>query len=249
MDINKQKYVSNELTHFVGRKSKTDEERYAVLAKILTDGQLTYDPNKPRHAGISTYGIGGSISVDFSTNEMYLPTMVCFCDIPINDLSIHMQKYGNFGISFNKDFIVKKGGRPVFYIPKRAVSRISDFQDVAQYFTPKIRDYQNLFECLRTTSPVDLPLNIQTLMSENPNIIEGLKLFFDYSIFCYIQCFDHTLNDEDANNYYFEREWRVVGDVDFTLDDVKRVFIPESYEVKIRQEFPNYKGLFKSTDS
>ena len=43
-----QRYVSNELTHFVGRGLEADEERYSLLVKILKD-KNTPEANKARY--------------------------------------------------------------------------------------------------------------------------------------------------------------------------------------------------------
>ena len=43
--------------------------------------------------------------------------MVCFCDIPVDDLDIHMEKYGQFGIAFQKEFLLDQGALPVVYVP------------------------------------------------------------------------------------------------------------------------------------
>ncbi len=41
-----QRYVSDELTHFVGRQStSTDDEKYGLLLKILRSGWLTHIPH------------------------------------------------------------------------------------------------------------------------------------------------------------------------------------------------------------
>lgn len=43
-----QRYVSDELTHFVGRDLPDNEARYALLLKILRDGFLSSDPDSPQ---------------------------------------------------------------------------------------------------------------------------------------------------------------------------------------------------------
>src|SRR3989442_15994361 len=110
-----QRYVSDELTHFVGR-GRSEEEQYAVLVKILSDGWLTHAPHIP--------GISGYITVNararLSENQMYVPGVVCFCDIPLADLRLHMAKYSPFGVAFLKSFLVPKGSSPVFYVPRNS---------------------------------------------------------------------------------------------------------------------------------
>lgn len=114
MKMPEQRYISNELTHFVGRGLE-EEAQYFLLLKILNSGWLTHPPHTPNISGGLSVETHGKIS----SNNMYNPQSVCFCDIPVSDLAIHMQKYSRFGLSFGKDFIVSKGGAPIFYIPNK----------------------------------------------------------------------------------------------------------------------------------
>ena len=107
-----QRYVSNELSHFVG-KGQTEEKQYDILVnKILKTGWLTYPPHdisRPR-----------SLSLDFSSlisdDKALKYEVVCFCDIPDSDLTIHVNKYSKFGLAFKKDYLIAKGACPVFYV-------------------------------------------------------------------------------------------------------------------------------------
>jgi hypothetical protein len=106
-----QRYVSRELSHFVGR-GKTEEEQYRLLLQILQTSWLTYaphDPTRPRTANLD-------LSRSISTDEVINYQVVCFCDIPDADLAIHVQKYSKFGLAFKKDFLIERGACPVFYI-------------------------------------------------------------------------------------------------------------------------------------
>ena len=106
-----QRYISDELTHFVGskkRKSKTrsrEDGQYELLIKILNEGRL-YNPKMGVSLAVYT-------SAEISKNEMYSPQSVCLSDIPIEDLKIHTKKYSGFGVSFTKDFIIKQKGVPI----------------------------------------------------------------------------------------------------------------------------------------
>ena len=39
-----------------------------------------------------------------------------------------------------------------------------------------------------------------------------------------------------------EREWRRYGDLDFTLDDVCRVYLPARFAKRLRSDLPEYYG-------
>jgi hypothetical protein len=54
--------------------------------------------------------------------------------------------------------------------------------------------------------------------------------------------FDHLLVDEDEKHYYMEREWRVKQNVEFRLDDVARIIVPEVFGRQVRRDFPKFDG-------
>jgi hypothetical protein len=68
-------------------------------------------------------------------------------------------------------------------------------------------------------------------------------------VFPFIKYFDDLASDEDEANVYMEREWRVIGDVSFTLTDVHRVFMPERYAERFRADLPDYKGQLTFSDN
>jgi ribosomal protein L24E len=56
--------------------------------------------------------------------------MVCFCDIPIGDLGIHIKKYGQFGLAFKKSFLIERGANPVLYVERNsAVTYLCESKD------------------------------------------------------------------------------------------------------------------------
>jgi hypothetical protein len=108
MSVN-QSYVSDELTHFVGR-AMPDHERYALLLKVLGPRS---DSRTPREGWLRAsyreqFGLGFVMSSDerkpISTNETIRCTMLCFCDIPPGQLEIHMAKYGSSALHSRNAF-------------------------------------------------------------------------------------------------------------------------------------------------
>jgi hypothetical protein len=109
--VDVQRYVSSELSHFVG-KDKPEQEQYHLLLHILKAGWLLhkpFDPTQPRTARLD-------FSRPISTDKTIDYEVVCFCDIPSSDLAIHVRKYSKFGLAFKKEFLIEKGACPVFYV-------------------------------------------------------------------------------------------------------------------------------------
>jgi Putative abortive phage resistance protein AbiGi, antitoxin len=154
-----QRYVSNELTHFVGRGLPENAQYETLVNKILKPGWLTYPPHDVT--------IGRTLGVDFSkpisADKALKYQVVCFCDIPEPDLAIHVNKYSKFGLAFKKDFLVDQGASPVFYVanespvsetelfnPPEFLARIQDaekrgYPDRALLFDTAVRAIMDLF--------------------------------------------------------------------------------------------------------
>lgn len=46
----------------------------------------------------------------------YIAPMVCFCDIPLGGIKVHLNRYGNYGLGIHKTFCRKGTINPVFYL-------------------------------------------------------------------------------------------------------------------------------------
>jgi len=94
-----QRYVSKELSHFVGRGLSHADDQFALLLHILRTGWLTHPPHRSN--------VSGNLSVNpmarLSSNEMCAPQILCFCDIPIEDLNIHTAKYSPLAFPFRSN--------------------------------------------------------------------------------------------------------------------------------------------------
>ena len=269
-----QRYVSKELSHFVGR-GHPERTQYELLVKILRSGLLTYSPDKPNE----TYGeILIHPDAKISENELYYPGMVCFCDIPVQDLAIHMRKYSPFGLAFSKDLVIRKGGTPVYYLPREAkvrtpkrlsperMSQIAEknlrlgrasiereeedweITTKAEYFDKMLQTYNkvvSLFAGLinQTSAVRDVEENLRHHYD-----LTDFRLFLDFHVFSYLKFFDHALLDHHPDNYYFEREWRIVGSLPFDMDDIVRVFITKEYAKQFRKDCPDYYGQITFVD-
>lgn len=248
-------YVSDVLSHFVGRSLAKDDERFELLVSIIKEGKLLGNPNRDK----TDYRVL-MLSPDYDGNrlgELYdMCSCVCFCDIPKDALRIHVGKYGKFGLGFSKEYLSSKGVRPVQYIPKNArittPDYISNDDNMLSYLLKMSRrgtallsvfdvmdsayNFRNLLAGI-VNVPENIPkmklLNLggtigQILNGESHKLIYSLEMFFGMQM-AYYKVFDETLSDDDPDNYYMEREWRFVGDVAFDVSDIKTVYLPNEY--------------------
>jgi len=230
----RQRYISSELTHFVGSALESNDERYKLLARILREGWITYPPHDKSTRTSKSLIINRTEKISDSTNKMYVPSMVCFCDIPIGDLHIHMEKYSRFGLAFDKQFIACNGGGPMYYVPKNAVPVWPESNDPEikrkHVFDRSIKECYNLLDELICAD------------NEWSEKAKRVSSFLGTNIFAFIRCFDHRLDDDDPDNYYFEREWRILGSLNFKMTDVSRILLPGKYARRFREDFPAYYG-------
>jgi hypothetical protein len=179
--------------------------------------------------------------------------MVCFCDIPSGQLQIHTQKYGSFGIAFRKQFLVSKGATPVYYIPSNASNRTVGIgpSTVAERFNDiraQIQRVRNDLE--RYVNRIDGYTPYSSKLS-SPSAPEGHQLRGRFSaleadleeiVFGRMKFFKVGLPENDNENFYMEREWRLHDGLSFGLRDVARIFLPPDYCQQFRKDIPDYTG-------
>jgi hypothetical protein len=244
----KQNYVSNELTHFLGRgiraatPKKTRQGQYELLLKILREGQLS-----------CREGSGGAIVIDpfagFSSNRMIRPDGVCFCDIPLSSLAIHMRKYSQFGLAFPRPFLLQQGANPVFYVAGTATVRLWNLAGKRAEFHAEQRSthfdkqFAEFYDCLREVKRY-VHVRRADLMQPDPLVqrLEKVEAFLA-SVFGYFKCFDATTTEDDEENYYMEREWRLRMNLKFEITDVRRVILPCAFAKRFKSDVPGFAGV------
>ncbi len=239
----RQDYISDELSHFVGR-GKSADEQFRLLVRIVESGWLSHPPHNPNISGNLSVSWGKS----FDSNAMYAPEMVCFCDIPADQLAIHCLKYSPFGLSFSKRFVAERGGRPVYYVPRDgkirtfrapepshlgrrprgplSLENLTVEENVGAFFDQNVRELSELVQQCRST----------------PGVSPSMR-FLDFHILSYFKFFDLHLEDSDEENFYLEREWRMIGNLRFKRKDIRRVFVRSGYATRFSKRVPSVECL------
>lgn len=242
-----QRYVSDELTHFVGRRSfiqgetrkATNKERYKQLLKYLRSGLITFFPHNGKEPVLKWY-----FDRKISTNKQFPFEGISFCDIPLSDLKIHMKKYSKFGVAFLKSNLVKKGATPIFYIANNSLTKSGkrriDLLD-EKFDKDKITYLKAYSEFSNDTGKTNKEKELFYAKIQH-------FLFLHEHIYPFFKLFDDSKSEADENNYYMEREWRVVGNLHFKLNEVQRIIIPKSYAKQIRKDLPEYIGQISFSD-
>jgi hypothetical protein len=246
-----QRYVSKELTHFVGRNPREEttnkdllwEAQYKTLLKIIEEKCISYPPHQRvqitpglKYGAISRNHV--VLKGKFSSNDMIVPSMVCFCDIPIEDLGIHIRKYSHFGLSFQKSFLIKFGANPLLYVERNSAIKSTTR---SKYFDKKVELYLKYCSCFSCFN--------------NPNKLESTPIEcqeiddFMLNLLSYIKFFDTNKSDDDEENFYMEREWRSPYYIYFEIEDIRRIILPNSfYGKKFLKDVPGYAGQITFSD-
>jgi hypothetical protein len=237
------RYTSDVLYHFVGFRNPGDHEtNYSTLLKILEDRAVTHWPHNARTPGQS---MTLDWDADIEKGELIVPEVTCFCDIPYEALSVHLRKYGSFGIAFRRFFLVKKGGRPVTYVPLQSKDRLAGWGTI--YSLTMIRDWMRVREGFyeQVVAPVEAnvvqrPLGVKP--SNPDDAILAIDDFLARDFFAFLKVFDSDLTEELPDNYYMEREWRKLGNLKFFMEDVAFAIVDASYITRLALEKPELCG-------
>jgi hypothetical protein len=260
--VSTQRYVSDELTHFVGRDLMSagaenkledrEEQLYERLVVILHEGCLktggrrtgvNADPAIGKEGitveRVTTYEVG---SDDLS--RMFDPAVVCFCDIPVGDIAIHIAKYSPFGLAFSRDHLLDRGTNPVLYLAEDATVDEGG-ETFGELFANEMNRVLRLLTELQWARqrPEGAPrlegVEIPKKITDEAMLAHQFLLIRMFSL---VKAFRGDAADEDPENFYMEREWRRYGDLEFDIEDVCRVYVPKRFAKRLRTDLPQYYG-------
>ncbi len=238
-------YTSDEFFHFVGRPSPNDHDRnYLTLCKILNSGFVTH---KPHRAEWGPQQLTYDPSCRLLDAELVVGNMVCFCDIPKHLLSIHVKKYGYFGLSLKRTHLVKYGARPVLYFPYdpadiHSIYGVKAIEDIEAVYRSASDALENIPDPLASGRNMGRP--IQSADGTFHTLAGQMGLHF----LALLKPFDSTLTPDHPENYYMEREWRRIGNMKFDREQIGCILVPRDYVDRLCHEFPMYADVVEAIE-
>ncbi|MFA7695727.1 MAG: abortive infection system antitoxin AbiGi family protein [Methanoregula sp.] len=243
-----QNYISDVLFHFVGKNLESEKEQYVLLKKIVHEGWISFPP----HVCAVSPGSVEIHSMRFNRLEdMINPDCVCFADIPIKEISLHTKKYSKFGLGFSRGFLLAKGANPIFYIGDNSTTFVQLKENTYSCVNMK-EYYQEYF------SKTIFYFITQYLQNAQKNAIETKDnaefqdtrniFLFLINVFSHFQAWNDKLDETDPNNFYYEREWRALNNINFALSDIKEICLPKKFIELFKKDFPEYQGGINEID-
>jgi hypothetical protein len=230
-------YTSDELFHFVGHASPTDDnENFGKLRNILDSNCISHSPHDASWGKISHETRWDN---RLETEQLIVPSVTCYADIPFEALSTHTSKYGKFGVALPRWLLIKYGARPVTYIPMRSDdwqsiygrSLLRDIEAAVKSFKEQVVENQQQIEPRSRT--LDKPRTPEEAIAAIHTIL--LKDFL-----AFIKPFNSELPNDHPSNYYMEREWRKYGNMKFEADQVSRILVAKGYKEQTIEKYPVY---------
>ncbi|MGQ4582482.1 abortive infection system antitoxin AbiGi family protein [Lysobacter sp. F60174L2] len=217
-----QNFVSNTLYHLVGRgRPEADHDNFETLCAILRSMEL-------RTCEVAGARGGARISRDpdrpIIDGEPAEQSVVCFCDIPRDQLWFHARRYGKFGLGLRRSVVAQWGARPVIYIPvsdrahgnwgKRFGNNVKTVLSGLDSFFPSSLSPK--------TRVVGSPaVDAQDAADEAAHLIaRDLQAFLKF--------WNVDLPDGHPENFYMEREWRKFGNLQLALC-LEEIVAPPKY--------------------
>ncbi|MGE3760077.1 MAG: abortive infection system antitoxin AbiGi family protein [Pseudobdellovibrionaceae bacterium] len=233
-----QTHISDILWHFIGPKEFEGNDYTKALVRLesyIRDDLSGIDLvpfKKISQFHVRTllikelgYGVAEDLG-DVKKFVVHEPRALCFCDIPISSLPVHMAKYGDIGIGIHRrkmnDPVFFNKLRPVLYYPHINSQVIHDEQNLNRFWkiegsTITLHDF------------VKIPTHLSSEQNAN-----------------------REFNAEQFETIYEEREWRSMSSLRLSLDDIAYFIIPEkshlSNHPKIKKLIAEGIGLITAKD-
>jgi hypothetical protein len=232
-------YTSSELFHFVGRADPNNHDRnFQTLKSVLESRCVTYSPND-----LSWGPVRHEVNWERSLldESLVIPTITCYADIPKESLKIHMKKYGYFGLSIDRGYLVENYVRPVTYIPIYTADMLGiSGRTLLKDIEAVCKGYEKHLRSNRSNEQRNNPRSLGSIPIDADETIDALSGTLLKDFLGFIKPFNSELDIGHPDNFYLEREWRKLGNIKFDDNHVGTVVIEEHYKEKSLQIFPQF---------
>ena len=264
-------YTSNLLCHFVGRSKANDDERFELLLTIIKGGKLIANLSNPDQPESAFQGGYQCEHVGEVFGRCDCVCFCDIPDTALGIHTNKYSKFGmGFEKTFIAE---PGAHPVMYVPKNYSIAERGDGSDIGKSCTPRAPEQYFPYLLQLSTSLLPLMelgyVEVNLPQQENKLKAMGLgdflnlfndavrKMFFAgkyhpllFSLMqgisnqmAYVKLYDATLPDDHPDNYYMEREWRSLGNINFTTDDIKTLYFPnKEYISKFIKDFPNYKG-------
>jgi hypothetical protein len=261
--------VSKILWHFTGgpewdnnlqkqkSKPKAKYKAYKNLCSILYEkeiklgnykefvegrpGQLITVPNKTK----------GTMNVKIEPNftqKIESKKVCCLADIPIQHLSYHAYRYGNFAIGYHRHSVIKSKLNPVLYTLSDN-DIINDFVTTLHSIATSNKNLANIYDILNAflndldslndKHVADFKIKHLNYLKENLGNL-FLKLEDSNEILNSFLAYIKSFNIDEFNTIYCEREWRSLSSYIFEYKDIAMIVIPKGNNNASKNYFSDF---------
>ncbi len=196
-------------------KPKSDKLSVKILIDILNSGKLIAKSEE-------------KVSETQKSNKF-----CCVTDIPLKDLYIHAQYYGNVAIGFSASSIHKQF-LPVIYVPLKQLpaSKETIIPSEQDLIKAEESDACGLYSESAYFAERAYEYGKRILMELDENRVGSFFVNF-------LKITEFSSNEKET--FYAEREWRHIGDFVFLPPEIEAIIVPERY-------LDNIKSFLNSID-
>jgi hypothetical protein len=226
--MSSQRYYSTVYWHFTGSPKGVNWDSMRKRSDIKANPKPPHEAVEIMMKILESQKLLATAKVKI-TEKLTTEKFCCVTDIPLKDLPLHSEIYGNVALGFRAAAIYNQF-LPVFYI--------------SQDFIPPSKTIITAVEIKRqhqtkTTFSHSGPLPegmLEAMFGKSCDMVlthteddPSLKGYLSN----YIKITDYSVTPNET--FYCEREWRKVGEFCFKPDDVAVIVVPEAYLGRMRK--------------
>ncbi len=175
--------------------------------------------------------------------ELIAQAITCYCDISFDNLNLHVQKYGAFGLGVDRRELCRSGARSVYYIPmpnpcNRGSGGLHTYADLRAL----LRGLVDHGRKGRDSEARERAVGGELQSADE--IHQRLEDVFLKELLAFVKFYDSELPVSDARHFYAEREWRKFGAMSLT-QSLKEIITPQAYVGRLKQRFPQFADLVR----